>query len=148
MEHGHPPNKEQEQSSNCTINVTEFGTTQDEEQEVPRRSNGCRAKPTRLSIEQVRKNKRFAQMLSSRNVEMPSTETYKLLPSPGAAKKFTSPVSMFETSPSPLKMPRPSPASTRVCGTNRMSSISTLTYQLRKKATTLTDLVKSGAKTG
>ena len=102
-EHGHQPNEEQEKSTDYTINVAKVGTNQDQEQEVPRRSNGCKTKPTRLSIEKARKNKRFAQMSSSRNVEIPSTGVYKPLPSPGAAKKFTSLVSMFETSPSPLR---------------------------------------------
>ena len=39
-EHGHQLNEEQEKSTDYTINVTKVGTTQDQEKEVPRRSNG------------------------------------------------------------------------------------------------------------
>ena len=146
-EHGPQPNEEQEKSSNYTINVTKFGTNQDQEKEMPRRSYGCKIKPTRLSIDQLRKEKRFAQMSSSRNFENQSTGAYKPLPSPGAAKKLTSLISMFETSPSPLKMPRPPPASTTGCWTSTMSSISIPTLLPKKKATTQTDLSRGGAKT-
>ena len=100
--------------------MTKVGTNQDQEKEMPRRSYGCKTKPTRLSIDQLRKEKRFAQMMSSRN---------------------------FEKSRSPVKMPRPTPASPTGCWTSTVSSISIPTLLPKKKATTQTDLRRGGAKT-
>ena len=62
-EHGHQPDEELEKSTNYAINVTELGTTQDQDTKVPRKSNGC---TTRINIEKSRKKKRFAKMSSSR----------------------------------------------------------------------------------
>ena len=146
-EHGHQLNKEQEKSTDYTSNVTKVGPTQDQEPKVPRRSTGCKSKPTRISIEKSRKDKRFAQMSFSRNLENQSTGVYKPLPSPGTTEKFSSLISMFERSPSPLNMPRTPLASTTGCGMMLKSSIIIPTLLPKEKATTQTDLSQSGGKT-
>ena len=136
-EHGPQPNDEQEKSSNYTINVTKVGTNQDQEKEMPRRSYGCKTKPKRLSIDKVRKEeKKIRPKVVFTQFRKPEYRSLQAI-----AK------SMFETSPSPLKMPRPPPASTTGCWTSTMSSISTPTLLPKKKATTQTDLRRGGAKT-
>ena len=68
----------------------------------------------RLKMQEMRKKKRLQKMSSSRNLE-------EALPGPGLApggcQGVSKLISKFETDPSPIKMPRPPPASTPACRT-------------------------------
>ena len=77
-EPGPQPNVEQEESTIIANIETKLGTTQDHQKTMPRRSSACQNKKKRLSIDESRKLKRFAQMLSSRNLENPCADVKSL----------------------------------------------------------------------
>ena len=79
------------------------------------------AEQKRLQLDMNRKKKRLDRMSSSRNLPEASTDPG---PTPGASQKVSKLVSRFETAPSPIKMPRPTPTSTPACRTTSSLSIS------------------------
>jgi hypothetical protein len=136
---GHQLNKEQEDLIIIANIATKLDTNPDHQKKLPRRPSGCKIKQTRLSLEELRKEKRWAQMSSSRNLENPCAEVPSPIPSLGATPKLTKLIQMFETSPSPIKMPRPPPASTTRCGTMPTSSIKLPSLSPSEKAPAQTD---------
>ena len=79
------------------------------------------AEISRLKLEKQRREKRLLRMSSSRNLT-PAVKAPE--PSQGANPKVSKLVSRFETSASPIKMPRPPPTSTTGCWTSTRSPIS------------------------
>ena len=131
--------KQHEQPACKTINVhTGIGTIQEGAKEVPRKPGGRQhaqhAKPGARSLEKARKLKRSERMSSSRCLETSPTQEPDPIQRPGAISKLSKLISRFETSPSPLKMPRPPPASSSTSGAMPLLPIISRTYQPSEKA--------------
>ena len=75
----------------------------------------------RLQLDKARKRRRLDRMSSSRNFPEAIADPG---PTPGASQTVSKLVSKFETAHSPIKMPRPTPASTQACRTSPNVSIS------------------------
>ena len=75
----------------------------------------------RLKLDKARKERRMDRMSSSRNYPEAFADPG---PTPGVSQTVSKLVSKFETAPSPIKMPRPTPASTQACRTSPNVSIS------------------------
>ena len=111
-------------------------------------------KPKWQSLEEARKDRRFERMPPYRNLEIRRMGDTRPRPHPGAKSKLNKPISRFETSPSPRKMPRPPPpppppppplSTTSACGTRPQTSISHTSLHAKEKAKPQTDHSQPGA---
>ena len=102
---------------------------------MPRKPGGCQqakhAKPGARSLDQARKLQRSDRMSSSRGLQPSHTQEADSPQRPRALSKLTKLISRFETSPSPVKMPRPHPASSSTSG---ILPLLARTYQPSEKA--------------
>jgi hypothetical protein len=108
-----------------TPSPVDMATTIKDVQELPRKKEHSlqpsQAEVNRLKLAKLRKEKRLQRMSSSRNLIQAPRDPE---PSPEANPMVTKLVSKFETSPSPIKMPRPPPTSTTGCRTGPRCPIS------------------------
>ena len=110
-----------------TPSLVDVTTTIVNVQEMPRKKmhsqQPSQAELTRLGLDKQRREKRLMRMSSSRNLSQAPRDPE---PRPGANPKVTQLVSRFETTPSPIKMPRPPPTSTTLCRTSNAGPFTTI----------------------
>ena len=111
----------QDDISNKVDKFSAAEVTQEIKKKKESKLQPSQAELKRLQLEKSRKRRRLDRMSSSRNFPEAIADPG---PIPGVSQKVSKLVSKFETAPSPIKMPRPTPASTQACRTSPNMSIS------------------------